>query len=99
YRVVSPGYFSTLHIPIVRGRDASPSDRATTQPVVLVNEELAKRFFPNEDPVGKALQFGTPSATNLPAVIIGVVGNVRQSALAAEPLPELYFPSGQAGGS
>jgi putative ABC transport system permease protein len=99
YRVVSPGYFSTLKIPILRGRDALPSDRAAGQQVVLVNEQLAKRFFPGEDPVGKALQFGTPSPTNPPTVIVGMVGNVRQSSLTTEPLPELYFPTGQAGGA
>ena len=56
FRVVSPGYFSTLKIPILRGRDALASDLAAGQPVVVVNEQLAKRFFAGEDAVGKALQ-------------------------------------------
>ena len=98
YRVVSPGYFTALKIPVLRGRDASAADRSATQQVVLVNEQFAKRYFAGEDPIGKALEFGTVTPTNPASVIVGVVGSVRQASLTAEAAPEIYFPTGQAGG-
>ncbi|CAA9301835.1 MAG: Acidobacterial duplicated orphan permease (function unknown), partial [uncultured Gemmatimonadaceae bacterium] len=95
-RVVSPGYFAALGIP-VRGRDVAASDGGTGQQVVLVNAELARRYFPGEDPIGREIYFGRPSPTNPPNVIVGVVGSVRQSALDRPPDPELYAPYSQAG--
>lgn len=98
-RVVSPGYFQTLGIPIRRGRDVSAGDRANTAQVALVNEQVVKQYFPGEDPIGKTILFGQPGPNNPPVAIVGVVGNVRQSGLAQDPRPEVYFPIGQAGGS
>jgi predicted permease len=98
-RVVSPGYFHTLGIPILRGRDVSAADRAKTEQVAVVNEQVVKQYFPGEDPIGKMILFGQPGPNNPPAAIVGIVGNVRQSGLGQEPRPEVYFPVGQAGGS
>jgi len=98
FRVVSPGYFTTLGIPIERGRDVAESDDGKTQPVVLINDVLATRYFKGQDPVGKALQFGPPSATNPPAMIVGVVGSVHQTTLDAQPEAELYFALAEAQG-
>jgi hypothetical protein len=97
-RVVSPGYFAALGIPMHRGRDVSASDVATSAPVVVINDETAKRYFPKQDPIGKSIAFGTPSPTNPAMTIVGVVASVRQATLDKPPLAELYFPQAQAGG-
>ena len=99
FRVVSPGYFAVLRIPVLRGRDASTSDRAKSAQVVLVNQQLVTRFFHGQDAIGRSLQIGPPSPSNPPVTIVGVVGSVRQSGLDTDPRPELYFPTGQASGS
>jgi putative ABC transport system permease protein len=98
YRVASPGYFDALHIPVIAGRDLSPGDRATSAPVVVVNQSLAKTVFPNESAVGKLLAFGPITATNPPVTIVGIVGDIRESELTREPRPILFFSTGQAGG-
>ena len=98
-RVVSPGYFQALGIPILRGRDVSLADRAKTEQVVLVNEELVKKYFPNENPIGQSILFGQAGPNNPPVDIVGIVGTVRQSGLAQNPRPEVYIPTGQASGS
>lgn len=91
FRVVSPGYFGTLGIPIERGRDVAESDDGQRQPVVLINDVLASHYFKGQDPIGKALQFGTPGPGNPALVIVGVVGSVHQTTLDAKPQAELYF--------
>ncbi len=63
WRGVSPGYFSSLGIPMVRGRSFSKRDDAKAQPVVIINEALARRYYPDEDPIGKLIQ--TPTAPEL----------------------------------
>jgi predicted permease len=96
-RAVSPGYFAALGIPVKRGRDVAPSDVATGQQVLVINDELARQYFPGEDPIGKEIIFGTPGPTNPPNVVVGVVGSVRQATLDRPPLAELYAPYSQAG--
>ena len=98
-RVVSPGYFHALGIPLLRGRDVNLADRAKTEQVALVNEELVKKYFPNENPIGQSILFGQPGPNNPPVDIVGIVGTVRQSGLAQDPRPEVYIPTGQASGS
>lgn len=98
FRVASPGYFGALGIPVVRGRDFAVSDRANTEQVVMVNQTLVDRYFAGEDPVGRSLQFGQPDPQNPPVIVVGVAGAVRQATLSSKPLPELYFPTGQASG-
>jgi putative ABC transport system permease protein len=96
-RAVSPGYFAALGIPVLRGRDVARGDVASGRQVVVVNDELARKYFPGEDPVGRELQFGTPGPNNPPNAIVGVVGSVRQATLDTPPLPEVYAPYAQAG--
>jgi putative ABC transport system permease protein len=89
---VAPDFFRTLHIPILRGRDFTEHDEDGTQSVIIINQTLAKRFFPNEDPVGKRLVFGgDPSDPKSYNTIIGVVGDVRGLGLDQEPPPAFYF--------
>ena len=97
WRLVSSGYFSTLGIPMVKGRDFSKRDDRETQPVVIINEALARRYYPDEDPLGKFIL--TPTAPEMflrpkerQMTIVGIVADVRGAGLHREPRPELYFP-------
>jgi predicted permease len=85
-RYVTPGYFRAAGIPLRRGRLFTGSDVATAPTVVLINEALARRYFPNEDPVGIKLDRG---------VIVGVVGDVRSARLDLPAEPELYYAIAQ----
>ena len=91
-RVVTPGYFQTMSIPILKGRAFTEQDRDNTPNVILVNEALASRFWPNQDAVGKRLDFEEDSGKQVWREIVGVVGNVKHKALATEVMPEAYFP-------
>lgn len=96
YGVTCPEYFRTMGIPMLDGRDFLPTDRAGAPPVVIINESLARRYFPNETPVGRRIRFGRYDTTDEPWVtIIAVVGNVRHSGLGAELRPYLYRPYSQ----
>jgi putative ABC transport system permease protein len=66
-------YFRTLGTPLVRGRDFTPQDAANAPAVAIINETLARRFFPNEDPIGKRLRFGDPASNSQPCEIVGIV--------------------------
>ncbi len=97
WRLASSGYFDTLGIPIVGGRDFSKGDDAKAKPVVIINEALARRYYPDENPVGKLIQ--TPTAPELflhPKerwmTIVGITADVKGAGLHREPRPELYFP-------
>ena len=93
HREVSPGYFATMRVPIVRGRDFTEADRAGAQPVVIVNEALVRAHFPNEDPIGQVIAFDrVADSTSFWRTIVGVVGSERQGALAAEPRQEIFAP-------
>jgi predicted permease len=87
-RVVSADIFKTLRIPLRTGRLLAESDGADAPPVVVINEALARRYFPNEDPLGKRIGGARRE-------IVGVVGNVRHAALEDEAKPELYLPLAQ----
>jgi predicted permease len=86
---VSPTYFSTVGIPLVRGRDFTDRDTTQSPRVAIVSESIARRFFPNQDPLGKRLGYDTPDTE-----IIGIVGDVRPN-LHAEPNAMIYFPTRQ----
>jgi putative ABC transport system permease protein len=92
----SPEYFGVMGIPLVRGRAFAAADREGSARVALVNETLAKRFFPGEDPVGRRVTVGVmgPPAERL---VVGVVADVRPTALDSDPRPELFVPFAQSG--
>jgi predicted permease len=92
-RAVTAGYFSALRIPLTRGRLFGPSDGATSAPVVLVNEALVRRYFPEEEPLGRRLIVG---ANNFRGEIVGVVGDVKQVALEEPAHEEVYVLYDQA---
>jgi putative ABC transport system permease protein len=98
-RVVTPGYFQTMGIPILKGRSFTEEDRANTSTVIIVNEALAHRYWPNQDAIGKRLGFEDDASKQVWREIVGVVGNVRHKALETEATPEVYLPYQQHPGS
>ena len=96
-RQVTPDFFSTMGMPVLRGRGIASSDQPGTTKVLVVNQAFAKRFFPNEDAVGQAISLGWgEDTTGDLRQIVGVVGDVRSAALADEPEPTVYVPIMQA---
>lgn len=89
-RIVSPGYFQTLGIPLKAGREFT--ERDVNGPVVIINETTAKRFWPGEDPVGRKFITGPWGPKPSYSTIIGVAGDVRQFGLDSEPTNDFYFP-------
>jgi putative ABC transport system permease protein len=88
---VSPDYFRVLKVPMVRGRDFTMRDSAAAPWVVIINQTLARRYFPNQDPLGQRLRLETVQDEK-PREIVGVVGDIRQSQWQKEPQPQLYVP-------
>jgi putative ABC transport system permease protein len=96
FNVVTPGYFATLEIPVLQGRDLDGRDRWDAPPVVVVNRTLARRFWPNESAVGKRLTLGEPGEDAW-MTVVGVVGDVKQQSLDSESQPQIYGSHAQVG--
>src|SRR5689334_5435335 len=96
YVPASPRYFSVMGIPLLRGRLFGESDSSSSAPVTLISEALAKRYFPNEDALGRHLTFGFPANGIVSREIIGIVGDIHDVSLGKEPGPMLYVPYAQA---
>jgi putative ABC transport system permease protein len=90
YWVVSPNYFATLSIPIVQGRSFGLRDTAQGTPVAIINEAMARQFWPGQDPVGKRLRPGPPSVPY--SEVVGVVKNTRGARLWEGDQPYVYLP-------
>ncbi|MEX2152029.1 MAG: ABC transporter permease [Gemmatimonadaceae bacterium] len=90
FRVAGPGYFEAMSVPLVRGRLFEDRDVAQAPHVALISNSLAKTRWPNEDPIGKVIQFGNMDGDMTPFTIVGVVGDVREQSLATEPRPTFY---------
>jgi putative ABC transport system permease protein len=91
-RTVTPAYFQTMGIPVLKGRSFTEQDRADAPRVIIVNEALASRYWPNQDVIGKRLGFEDDASKQVWQEIVGVVGNVKHQTLQAEAKPEVYFP-------
>jgi putative ABC transport system permease protein len=91
--IVTPGFFRTIGVPLIEGRDFTERDGVAGPPVVIVNRAFADRFFPGEDALGKRIKPGATADDRGPQMreIVGIVGNARQSALAIEEEPIYYF--------
>ena len=94
-RLVSADYFQTLEIPLRRGRFFNAGDKLDSPPVVLINQALAQRYWPNDDPVGKRIRLPTSSGP-VWATIVGIVGDLRHRGLDQPVKPEFYVPLTQA---
>lgn len=89
WRIVSPGYFRTMAIPMLRGRDFTDADGPAAPPIVIVSQATAKRFWGDADPIGRSLRRVADPRTTF--TVVGVVGDVRSTALNQES-PALYYP-------
>jgi predicted permease len=98
-KVVSPGYFKTMGIPVLEGHEFIDTDKPASPNVLIINQAFAKKYFPNEDPIGKRMNPGL-SDSDVPKTpmreIVGVVANVKARKLSSESKPEYYFPYQQA---
>ncbi|MCI0486649.1 MAG: ABC transporter permease [Blastocatellia bacterium] len=92
-RVILPGYFETLRIRLLQGRFLSEQDGTETPMVAVINEVLARRYFPGEDPLGKHIILSTGSRA--PRQIVGIVDNVRGVGVDPAPPPAVYVPHAQ----
>jgi putative ABC transport system permease protein len=88
-RIITPGYIRAMSIPLIKGRLFTDQDDADAPKVLLINETLAQRFFPGQDPIGKRLTLGL---NGINGEIVGVVGDVRDRAMNKEAPPEFYLP-------
>ena len=92
---VSPDFFSTLGMAIKAGRTFLPSEATPTSTAVIVSENLAKRFWPGQDPIGKRIKLGSPGTSNPWMTIVATVAETKYRGLPANPTadPDLYFPA------
>jgi len=91
-QTVSPSYFETLSIALLRGRLFDSRDRKGSQPVAIVNNSFVRRFWPNDSGVGKRIWVGEIAA---PVEVIGVVADIKNIRLAVESVPEVYYTTAQ----
>jgi putative ABC transport system permease protein len=91
--IVSPGYFQTLGIPILQGRDFDRNDTSDSPGVLIINSELARKYFKNQNPIGRRIDMGFREGT--PLEVIGVASDVRQTGLQADPYPGMFLPYSQ----
>ncbi len=103
WRFISPEYFEVMRVPLLRGRAFTDQDVLSSEPVVVINEAMAKRYWPKGDAIGQRMSIGQglgPEFTELPRRIVGIVGNTRESALGmagGEIQPVMYVPAEQLG--
>jgi len=91
FRAIGPGYFDTMGIPIIRGRDFTDHDNANSKDAVIVSEKTAQHFWPGQDPIGKRLKPGLSKSDSPWREVIGVVKDVRQNDLIAPPKMQMYL--------
>ena len=97
-RMVTPGYFATMRIPIVRGRPLNETDRRGAQKTMVISEALARAAFPDQDPIGKRIaccETAPDGKTPDFKVVVGVARDVRSRGLGEAPSPEFYLPIDQ----
>ncbi|HKF51702.1 MAG TPA: ABC transporter permease [Candidatus Acidoferrales bacterium] len=90
-RVIGPGYFRTMEIPVVAGRTFSPAELAAEKHVVIINNTFAQKYFAGANPVGQKITIDMKD-TNVPSEIIGIVGDVHGADLSAKPWATVYWP-------
>ena len=97
YDAVTPEFFETLGVPLVKGRFFTAADRPGALPVAMINEAFVRRYFPDRDPLGGRVAFGdSPTPDTTWFTIVGVVGDTRRAGVDRAPWAEMYFPHAQA---
>ena len=91
FGTISPDYFRVMEIPLLRGRHFTDQDGSDSQQVAIIDQEMARRYFPGEDPLGKRIQIGSREWST----IVGLVGTLRHTSLEDEPRPYIYVPYAQ----
>ena len=94
HTVVTPGYFRTLGIPILEGRDFTEADGREPR-VTIVDQALARQYWPGQSPIGKRVRFGPPEANEPWHIVVGVVGEVRNQTLTEPGRKSVYLPYGE----
>ena len=96
--VVLPGYFETMRIPLIAGRTFNKLDQTKSPPVIIIDQAFARKYFAGVDPIGKHVtaDLGDDVVNHPVREVVGVVGDIHQFALAAEPVPHYYLPWTQA---
>jgi predicted permease len=92
---VTPGYLETIKVPMVEGRSMADSDGPDAPRVAVINEAMARRYWPGRSPLGARLRIGTDAASATWRTIVGVVGNIRNDDADQPPVPYLYIPLAQ----
>jgi putative ABC transport system permease protein len=91
FQIVSPNYFSTLEIPVKRGRGLNATDNETSERVVVINETMARQYWPNEDPIGKRMGIGESTKDTSWRTIVGVVSDNRHASLSEPAAPTAFI--------
>lgn len=104
YRFVGGDYFRSLHIPLIRGRELTSADSSESEPIVLINETMARQIWPDgSDPIGQHIWFGKPAGPAAmeaaPRRIVGIVGDVNEASLAEKAEAIMYIPYTQVKGT
>jgi predicted permease len=98
WRTVSPHYFSVFRIPLLRGRTFEDGDTGKSERVLIINQAMAKKYWPKGDPIGQRITIGKglgPQFEEPTRQIVGIVGNVRENGLRTSDQPVMYVPEGQ----
>jgi putative ABC transport system permease protein len=98
YRFVAGHYFQAFRIPLLRGRRFTETDTGNSAPVVIINQQMAKHYWPNQDPIGQVITIGQglgPQFADPPRQIIGVVGTVKEQGVAQGDVGVMYLPQAQ----
>jgi putative ABC transport system permease protein len=90
YRVASAGYFNAMKIPLLRGRLFDSSDTVKSPHVAVISQSLARQYWPNDEAIGKQIQFGNMDTDKRLLHVVGIVGDVRATELESEPQPTVY---------
>lgn len=95
HQSVSPGFFATMRIPLLRGRDFNETDSSAGPEVAIINRQMAERFFADDDPIGRRIKLGAPQGPAKWSTIVGVVGNIPHRRLGSQAEPDWYIPQSQ----
>src|SRR5262249_31248331 len=96
FRAVTPDYFHAMGVSLLQGREFTPTDNENALPVTVINETMAKKYWPNENPIGRRIR--ETSNEQMWREIVGVVASVRHRSKSVPPTPEMFVPWAQTPG-